>query len=168
MLFRSQFKDIGKDQLVKKATDEYIANKKVATLDLEYLLSQKQIVTDPTKLEQIDAQISKYNKRLGLDGETSELDEQLADNLENVDKDPDKVKYNIYKDGFIKEFANGFSWKNQEMQWVANPLKDQQNWVAEMKHKQEVENRLRYEFKVNSEQLNLSTSSLKILKKISG
>lgn len=145
-----QFKDIGKDQLVKKATDEYIANKKVATLDLEYLLSQKQIVTDPTKLEQIDAQISKYNKRLGLDGETSELDEQLADNLENVDKDPDKVKYNIYKDGFIKEFANGFSWKNQEMQWVANPLKDQQNWVAEMKHKQEVENRLRYEFKVNT------------------
>jgi hypothetical protein len=145
-----QFKGIDTDQLISKATTEYNSNKKVATLDLEYLRSQKQIVTDPTKLEQLDSQISAYEKLLGIDGKAGELDEQYAENIKDANEDPDKVKYNIYKDGFVKEFANGFSWKNQEMQYVTNPLRAQQNFVAEMKQKQEVENRQRYEFGVNT------------------
>ena len=144
-----QFKDVSEDQLIDKATKEYESSKKIATLDLNYLLEQKNLVTDPTKLEQIDDQIERYTKLLGADGIPGQLDEQYAENIKYAKEDPDKVKYNIYKDGFVREFANGFSWKNQEMQWIANPLKAQQNFVAEMKHKQQVENRQRYEFGVN-------------------
>ena len=41
----------------------------------------------------------------------------------------------MYKDGFVKEFANAFSWKNEEKQLLTNPIKQQENFVAEMREK---------------------------------
>lgn len=146
---RYQFRGVGVDQLVKKATDNYEIQKKNAISTLDYLKEQRRIITDPNELEKVDAKIEYYNLLLGKDGVPGLLDENLKSNLETVRQNPDAVKTSLYKEGFVKEFANAFSWKNQVVTYETNPIRQQLNWVADMKFKQEQENRRRYEFAQN-------------------
>jgi hypothetical protein len=143
---RFQFRDVTPEQLADRAKLNYEFRKKDAINSLELLNKQKVITTNPEKLIKIDESIKYYEKLIGKDGSSGILDEELSENLNNAKNNPDGVKLSIYKDGFVKEFANAFSWKNQTEEFVTNPLKQQQNWVAEMNFKQQVENRHRYEF----------------------
>lgn len=146
---RYQFRGVGVDQLVKKATDDYDAQKKNALSTLDYLKEQRRIITDPNELEKVDAKIEYYNLLLGKDGVPGILDEKLKSNLETVRQNPDAVKTSLYKEGFVKEFANAFSWKNQVVTYETNPIRQQLNWVKTMEFNQQVENRRRYEFAQN-------------------
>jgi hypothetical protein len=151
---RYQFRDVDSDKLVSVAEKNYNLQKREATKTLDYLKGQKGIVSDPTKADQINNRILQYERLLGLDGKPGALDTNLISQIELAKTDPDSVKLSIYKDGFIKEFANAFSWKNQEMQYVASPIKQQQNWVAEQR-------RAAYEF---SEDLKIKQGNLDISK----
>jgi len=166
---RYQFRGVDSEQLVGIATKNYESQKQQAVEDLAALRNQKQIVSDPTKLSKIDASIAQYERVLGLDGKPGTLDESLLANVDIARTNPNQVKLNIYKDGFVKEFANAFSWKNESSQYVTNPLKQQENWNAEMKFKQQQEARQRYEFGVNTsfklQELDLKKQEL-ALKKI--
>jgi hypothetical protein len=146
---RYQFRGVTPEQLVKRAQGNYDLQKKSAMETLNYLMEQKKIVTDPTEGDKIDKQIDYYQTLLGKNGVPGLLDENLKSNLELAQKDPDQVKTSLYKDGFIKEFANGFSWKNQVITYETNPIRQQLNWVEKMKFDQQVENRRRYEFEQN-------------------
>ena len=145
---RYQFRGVTSDQLIERAKTNYTSLKADAISSLDLLKKQKITTTDPNVISQIDNSIEYYERLIGSTGKTGLLDEQLQTNLTNAVNDPDGVKLSIYKDGFVKELANGFSWKNQVMEYLTNPLKQQENWVADMNFKQQVENRMRYQFSV--------------------
>lgn len=142
---RYQFRGVDSQQLVKRAQDNYSLQKANASQTLNYLLEQKRIVTDPTEGDKIDKQIDYYETLLGKNGAPGLLDENLKSNIELAQKDPDQVKASLYKDGFVREFANAFTWKNQIVSYETNPIRQQLNWVENMKFNQQVENRRRYE-----------------------
>lgn len=142
-----QFRGIDSDNLVQIAQNNYKKKREDVIQTLDYLRGQLNLASaDPNESKKIQTMIAEYEKQIGKDGVKGLLDEQLEDEITNAKENPRAVKLSIYKDGFIKEFANAFSWKNQSMQYVESPLRKQKNWVAEMKHKQEVENRLRFQF----------------------
>jgi hypothetical protein len=149
---RYQFRGVTSDQLVERATSQYRANKDESIATISFLNNKKKITTDPTELGKIDKQLEYYQSQVGSAGKPGALDEQLATDLKDARENPDAVKTSIYKDGFTKELANAFSWKNEEMQYVANPLRAQLNWVEEQKLRIQKENRERYEFSVTSSQ----------------
>jgi hypothetical protein len=146
-----QFRGIGSEQLLEVAQKNYDSSLKDAVSSIETLKGLRATTTDPTKLTQIEERISKYEDAIGKDGVPGTLSEELNANIENAINNPDEVKYSLYKSGFIKEFGNAFSWKNETKEYLKNPFKEQENFVAEMRHKQQVENRHRYEFGVNSQ-----------------
>ena len=143
-----QFRDVDSAQLVKRAETNYATRKENAKVTLEFLKQQRGIVTDPNEISKIDDRIAYEETLLGKDGVPGLLDEELKTNIELATKNPNYVKTALYKDGFIKELANGFSWKNQTTEYVKNPIREQMNWVAEMKFKQQEEARRRQEFQM--------------------
>jgi hypothetical protein len=144
-----QFRGITPEQLAQRAKTDYDTRRESSISALDNLLLQKSITTDPTKLGQIDEQIEYNRGLLGGDGKPGKLDLTFLDNVKNARTNPDQVKYSIYKDGFVDEFANAFKWSSQEEEFVVNPLKQQENWRNEMAFKQQVENRQRYMDNVN-------------------
>ena len=146
-----QFRGVGSEQLAVKAKQDYDIQRRVAIGELDRLQVQQAITTDPTKLDDIENQIEQYRDLLGGDGKVGKLDERFYKNVEQARTNPDEVKYNIYKDGFISEYANAFKSSKQEMEYVTNPLKAQQNWVASHKLDLDKFTQSKYEFGVNSQ-----------------
>lgn len=147
---RYQFRGVSNDQLISRARLNYDAQRADAITTLDYLKGQKKIVTDPTESQKIDERIAYLDKLLGKDGKPGELDDELKKNIELVKSNPDAVKSAIYRDGFIKEFANAFSWKQQSVQYVESPLKKVQQWNEEMRLKWTTEKRQSYEFGITT------------------
>ena len=146
-----EFRGTGPDQLAQKAKQDYDIQRTQAIESLDKLQLQKTTTTDPSELDNINTEIEDYLELLGGNGKVGKLDENFFNNVKQARENPDEVKYNIYKNGFYREFANAFKWSSKEEEYVASPLTAQNNWIAEMKHKQEVENNNRYEFSVNTQ-----------------
>ena len=144
-----QFRGVDSNQLVERAERQYTGNKLRYESDLDILRKQRTVANDPTLIANLDKKIEFYEAQLGKDGKGGLLNEQLRRNIELARTNPDEVKYSIYKDGYINEFANAFSWRNQQMEYVKNPLMEQDNWRKEMALKWATENRERYEFAEN-------------------
>jgi hypothetical protein len=155
-----EFRGASFEQLAEKAKGDYDAQKLQAVSALELLKTQRTVTTDPTKIDALDEQISDYEQQLGVDGKPGILDENYYKNIELARTDPDAAKYNIYKSGFVKEFANAFKWSSKEEEAVVNPYKAQENWTAEMKLNQAKFQQSKYEFGVNT-QLKVEENRLK-------
>ena len=149
---RYQFRNVTPEALEKRAMTSYEASKTEALETIDLLNDKKKTTTDPTQLDNIDKQLEYYQSLVGAGERPGILQEQLAQNIKDARENPDAVKDSIYKDGFIKELSNAFSWKNEEMQYVDNPIRKQLNWVEEQKLRIQKENRERYEFSVTSAQ----------------
>lgn len=146
-----QFRGVGPEQLAVKAKQDYDIQRREAISELDRLQVQQAITTDPTKLDDIENQIEQYKELLGGDGKMGKLDERFYKNVEQARTNPDEVKYNIYKDGFVSEYANAFKYKKQEMEYVENPLMKRQEWIATMKLNQAKFQQDKYEFDVNTD-----------------
>jgi hypothetical protein len=144
-----RFRGLDSEALSLRTEENYKSNRNSAIQTLKHLDIQKNITTDPDKLDVINSQIEQYKRLLGADGKEGELDKQFYENIQEVASNPDLVKYNIYKDGFVKQYANAFTWKSETEELLKSPVRDQLNWVEEMKFKQQQENRQRYEFSIN-------------------
>lgn len=131
-----QFRGYSQDQLKTNAIDTYDATKKFKTQELAQLIEDKKQTTDPTKLGQIAERIAEYQQELGQDGDSGTLKESYLERLSRINSDPDGVKFDIYKDGFINQYANAFKWKSESSKLVTSPLTAQNNFVAEMNYKQ--------------------------------
>ena len=132
---RYQFRNITGNMLAEKAKNDYFSQRNDAVNTLSYLKQKRQITNNPNIVDQIDKQINYYETLVGKDGNGGDLYEQAKQNIQNAIDNPDEVKFSMYKDGFVKEFANAFSWKNEEKQLLTNPIKQQENWVAEQREK---------------------------------
>ena len=146
-----EFRGAGSEQLAQKAKQDYDIQRTQAIDSLDKLKTRRTITTDPTMLNDIDNEIDQYKELLGGDGKVGKLDEKFFNNVKQARENPDEVKYNIYKDGFYREFANAFKWSSKEEEAVANPYKAQENWVADMKLKQAQFQQNKYEFGVNTQ-----------------
>lgn len=146
-----EFRGVGPEQLVQKAKQDYDVRRNEAISNLDKLQIQKAVNTDPTKQDELENQIEQYKELLGGDGKVGKLDESFYKNVKQARTNPDEVKYNIYKDGFINEYANAFKYKKQEEELVENPIMKRQQWIAEMKLKQSEFQQRKYEFGVNSQ-----------------
>ena len=163
------FRNISPEQLIGVAQNNYKTRREDAEKTLAYLKQQEGIVSNPTESDKLSKRIEYYETLLGKDGVKGLLDEQLEKEMEDIQQNPDLTKLSIYKNGFVREYANAFSWKNQIESYETNPIRAQMNWAADLAHKQEVENRLRYEFeekmKIDREKLAIDAEA-NALKKI--
>jgi hypothetical protein len=146
-----EFRGVGPEQLVQKAKQDYDVRRNEAISNLDKLQIQKAVNTDPTKQDELENQIEQYKELLGGDGKVGKLDESFFNNVKQARTNPDEVKYNIYKDGFINEYANAFKYKKQEEELVENPLMKRQQWIAEMKLDLAKFQQSKYEFGVNTQ-----------------
>ena len=144
-----QFRDVTPDQLERRAKLQYEGNRARYQAELDETKKLRTTASDPTLIANLDKRIEYYQSQLGGDGKRGLLEDELNTNISLARNNPDEVKYSIYKKGYIDEFANAFSWKNQSMQYVDSPLKKQENWRSEMALKWAAENRQRYEFAEN-------------------
>lgn len=124
-----QFRDIDSNKLVNLAQLKYDSSVKNAKETLDFLRAQKRITRLPEVSEKIDERIEYYEKQLGKDGVKGLLDEEYEDELSEAMNNPERVKLSLYKDGFVKEFANAFSWKSESDQYLTNPIQAQINWA---------------------------------------
>lgn len=145
-----QFRGVTPEALAQRAINIYESSRKSDIEAIELLTAKKKNTTDPTQLGEIDKNLEYYNSRIGKDGKPGTLQNELAQNLKDAKENPEAVKNSIYKDGFVKEFSNAFSWKQQTMELMKNPIRDQMNWVEEQKLRIQKENRERYEFSVTT------------------
>jgi hypothetical protein len=136
-----QFRGVDSEVLINRAKTNYDSERMKAIQNLEYIETQLKISSDPVKTDQLTAAKEQYERLLGLDGKPGELDNQFYENVKEARENPDKVKYNIYRDGFVGELANAFSWKNVSREYVTNPLKQQENWEREFRFNQQKEQR---------------------------
>lgn len=72
--------------------------------------------------------ISDLRDQLGENGKPGNLAVQHDREIQWIKQNPDEAKAQIYKDGFIKQFGNAFSWEKSTLEWVDNPLTKQHNW----------------------------------------
>lgn len=135
---RYQFRGVDSEKLKEVAKNQYDSQVRDASDSLEKLLVKKRTNGDPTKDKELKDNIAYYENLLGVNkgpGE-GELYKQYLQNIEDATNDPDGVKTNIYKAGFVKELGNAFSWKNQESYYEASPFKAQENFIATMRENQ--------------------------------
>ena len=133
---RYQFRDVTPDKLGDVAYSNYESGLNNAKENLNLLYNMKKTNGDPDKGKEIDNNIAYYQGLLGKTPEEGSLYKQYMQNIENISTNPDAVKAEIYKDGFVKEFANAFTWKNQESYRIASPYKAQENFAQTMKQRQ--------------------------------
>lgn len=136
-----QFRGIDSEDLVNRAKTNYDSQRANAIENLQYIEMQLKISANPELTDQLVSAKEKYERLLGLDGKQGELDSQFYENVKEARENPGKVKYNIYRDGFVGEIANAFSWKNVSREYVSNPLKQQENWEREFAFNQKKEQR---------------------------
>lgn len=69
----------------------------------------------------------------------SQLEKELALSRAN----PDLLKVEIYKNGFVDSFSEAFSWEKKKKQLIDNPYENARQWSIEMQLKRDVEARQR-------------------------
>jgi hypothetical protein len=111
-----QFKGVTPEILVKNATIQYKnaitrTDEEIERLQGIASMSGSQPVLQKRALDSIE-QLKERKKEIA-----ASYDEQVKD----VVADPDKAKFNIYKDGVVDQFANAFSWEKRTTQVLANP-----------------------------------------------
>lgn len=111
-----RFENTTPDDLRIMATSTY--GKNIDYLDkLEKNLSgvANLSTSDPIRRQQaLDTIEQIKTKRLNLKS-------QLQDSLGLIDKDPEAVKVNMYKEGFIDQFAKSYSWEKKALEYLSNP-----------------------------------------------
>lgn len=136
-----QFRGVSPEDLVNRAKLNYDNQRARAIEGLQYIDIQTKILADPTKIDELNKQKEAYMRLLGTDGREGSLDAEFYENVNDARENPEKVKYNIYRDGFVSELANAFNWKSVSKQYLTNPLKQQQNFERELRFKQLQEQR---------------------------
>jgi hypothetical protein len=131
---RYKFRGVDSSKLQELATNDYIVQKNFAIGEIASLEEQKKMnIGDPIKNKQIEDRILYYQDMLGdpYEDKKGKLDIELKTNLEEVQNDPDAVKARIYKDGFLKQFASAFKWKEETVKYEDSPFQKVKQWKSD-------------------------------------
>ena len=136
-----EFKDATPEQLQSIALRNYENLQKTDKATLKYLEDQLATNADPNKTDMLKNQIAYFKDRVGNGKDSGKLYENYLKNLELINTNPDAVKGAIYKDGFVKQFADAFAWETKDVEIVKNPYVEVDQWRKDFAFKQQVESR---------------------------
>lgn len=131
---RYKFRGVDSSKLQQLATSDYVSQKNFALEQIEALTVQKKMnIGDPIKNSQIEDRIKYYQDMLGdpYEGIKGKLDLELQTNLEEAQNNPDGVKSRIYKDGFLKQFASAFKWREESIKYNDSPFEKVKQWKTD-------------------------------------
>ena len=156
-----QLKGIANEQLKEYTTRQYEGLVKDNRKQLEHLKSLKKLTVNPEEVNKLDEQISDYEYLLG-DGKTpGKLEKDYLNNLKTIDEDPNIIKGEIYKNGFIKQFGDAFSWTSQTSEILKNPYKEVEEFNKRFALDVQTENRQAVKDQFD---MNMATENLQIRK----
>lgn len=163
-----QLKGIANEQLKEYTTRQYEGLVKDNRKQLEHLKSLKKLTVNPEEVNKLDEQISDYEYLLG-DGKTpGKLEKDYLNNLKTIDEDPNIIKGEIYKNGFIKQFGDAFSWTSQTSEILKNPYKEVEEFNKRFALDVQTENRnaIKDQFDMNiaTENLQMKKEELQLKK----
>ena len=98
--------------------------------------------------------IAELEKQIKDDGPyRSQLKQELETSINAITRNPEAVKAEIYKNGFIKQFANAHSWEETVLKYMNNPILDADHWTAEfgLKEREFAERKLQDAFMRDAE-----------------
>ena len=134
-----QFKNYSPDDLVAHAQNQY--NQGIANGQAKIDALQKYIVVNKLNgnvLNEANAAIKELQQSIGEGGTyQSQLKNQLDNALQNIKRDPDSVKAELYKNGLVTEFANANSWDDTVRKYVTSPFTTQNNWERDFQLKKD-------------------------------
>lgn len=137
-----QFKNVSSEQLAGIVKKDYDSQVKYAASQIEFLRGQKKLVLgDPNKSQEVDNRIAYYEKQLGSVDSPGTLIEEFNADLKSINDNPNAVKASMYKKGFISQYANAFSWQNEEVKFKDSPYEKVRQWKKEQELKWTTENR---------------------------
>lgn len=163
-----QLKGIANEQLKEYTTRQYEGLVKDNRKQLDHLKSLKKLTVNPEEVNKLDEQISDYEYLLG-DGKTpGKLEKDYLNNLKTIDEDPNIIKGEIYKNGFIKQFGDAFSWTSQTSEILKNPYKEVEEFNKRFALDVQTENRnaIKDQFDMNiaTENLQMKKEELQLKK----
>lgn len=163
-----QLKGISNEQLKEYTTRQYEGLIKDNKKQLDHLKSLKKFIVNPEEVNKLDEQISDYEYLLG-DGKTpGKLEKDYLNNLKTIDEDPNIIKGEIYKNGFIKQFGDAFSWTSQTSEILKNPYKEVEEFNKRFALDVQTENRLaikdQFDMNIATENLQMKKEELQLKK----
>lgn len=72
-----------------------------------------------------------------LQAKKAKIEGGLPSQLEDIARNPDGTKFNIYKEGYLDSFSDAFSWEKQKVELLTNPVLAADHWAKEYKLSQE-------------------------------
>ena len=156
-----QLKGISNEQLKEYTVRQYEDLVKDNKKQLDHLKSLKKFIVNPEEVNKLDEQIKDYEYLLG-DGKTpGKLEKDYLNNLKTIDEDPNVIKGEIYKNGFIKQFGDAFSWTSQISEILKNPYVEVEQFNKRFALDVQTENRLAVKDQFD---MNIATENLQIRK----
>ena len=96
------------------------------------------------------------------DGKTpGKLEKDYLNNLKTIDEDPNIIKGEIYKNGFIKQFGDAFNWSSKSSEIMKNPYKEVEEFNKRFALDVQTENRNAIKDQFD---MNIATENLQIRK----
>jgi hypothetical protein len=132
-----QFKDIDSTGLKANITTKYQSALKEIPKELERLNQELTTTRDPQRLDLIKERIERYNKVLGTDGTPGTLAQSYEQRMKLADSNPDTIKFDVYKEGFIDQYANAFKWQTNVQEFVKSPLMEHEEFNARLRFDQQ-------------------------------
>ena len=106
------------EKTVEQATSQIAALTKFAELNK----------ANATTFNKTQSAIAELKLQIGEGGKPGTLKTQLDNEKAWIMQNPEEAKAQIYKDGFVKQFGNAFSWEKTTLEYLKNPLQEQKNW----------------------------------------
>lgn len=156
-----QLKGISNEQLKDYTSRQYEELVKDNRKQLDHLKSLKKFIVNPEEVNKLDEQIKDYEYLLG-DGKTpGKLEKDYLNNLKTIDEDPNVIKGEVYKNGFIKQFGDAFNWSSKSSEIMKNPYVEVEQFNKRFALDVQTENRLAVKDQFD---INIATENLQIRK----
>lgn len=125
-----QFRNYAPEDLIKHAQGQY--DQGIKKINNEITNLQKYAASNsgnPAIVNETNAAIRELQVTIAEGGDYQKsLKAQLQNSIAAINSNPDAVKGELYKDGFVKEFAGANSWEESAIKYVTNPYVVNDQW----------------------------------------
>lgn len=127
-----RFKDYGVPELQNYAKNQSLA--KTSGIDSQIAALEKFAKLKSSSPEDVSTALQSIED---LKIKKSKIEQSLSSELEEIAKNPDAKKFNIYKSGYLDSFSEAFSWEKQKLELLTNPVLAADHWAKEYKLSQD-------------------------------
>jgi hypothetical protein len=120
---RYQFQNASPEQLNQYSTKKYESTVKNYDNYIKHFEGLANMSNADPEVKKKALESIEYYKKAK---ETAKID--LEENIQLAASNPDEIKSNIYKNGAIEEFAHAYSWENNKLNLLNNPVLEAEHW----------------------------------------